>query len=45
MLSDVFSNSSYYINAIGEFEGITTSYAVIKFSLASTKTKRVVKTI
>jgi len=45
MSSGVSSSSSSSIGAIRGFEGITTSSAMIKSSLASTKTKGVVGTI
>jgi len=41
MLSDGFSSSSSSTNKTRGFEGVTTSYAMTKFSPASTKTKKV----
>jgi hypothetical protein len=45
MSSDVFSISSFSTSETGGFEGVATSSAMTKFSLASTKTKRVAKTM
>jgi hypothetical protein len=43
--NDVSSKKKFSMNAIGRFDGITTSSAMTKSSPASTKTKRVVETI
>ncbi len=43
--SDASSSSSFSTSEIGGFEGIATSSAMTKFSLASTKTKMVTKTM
>jgi hypothetical protein len=43
--NDVFLNYSSSMGATRGFEGITSSFAMTKFSLASTKTKTVVGTI
>jgi hypothetical protein len=45
MSNGVSSNFSFCISAIGGFEGVATSSTMIKFSHASTKTKRVAETI
>jgi hypothetical protein len=42
MSNNVSSNFSSYTCTIEEFENIATSFAMIEFSPASTKTKRVI---
>ncbi len=43
--SDVSSNSSFFTGAIGGFNSVTTSSAIIKSSPALIKIKRVAETI
>jgi len=43
--SSAFSSFFFSISEIGGFEGVATSFAMTKFSPASTKTKRVVETM
>jgi hypothetical protein len=45
MSNDVFSNSSYSINATKRFKGVVASSVIIEFSHEPTKTKRVIEII
>jgi hypothetical protein len=43
MSNDDYLNSSFSTSETGGFKGIATSFAMTKFSFASTKTKKVAK--
>ncbi len=45
MSNGVSSSSSFSTSETGGFEGVTTSFTMAKFSLTSTKTKRVAETM
>jgi hypothetical protein len=45
MSSGVFSSSSFSIGEIGGFEGVATSFVMIKFTPALIETKRVAETM
>jgi hypothetical protein len=45
MSNGAFSSSSFYTSETRGFEGVTTLFAMIKFSPASIKTKKVAETM